>query len=489
MSMFLKLTVAIGAITLISAILLVRAETDQLKRRSREATEEGLVDFVGTIRELIVDDEVLKGKMSEQEILSSTLLRLKSAFKSSINADIYGFSKSSIDTAILLFDQNGILRFDSSSTRPLGESYADWRDIGLARRGGYGARTTADRSDGCSTMYASIPLFSQNQKDILGVISAAKPTCTSNLFVSQARRQVILISITVFSGAACIGFLALFLFTRPLRRLSHFVRSVRDGKPIAPPSMPNGEMRELLGAIEEMRRAIDGTQMTARYMRTISHELKSPLTAIRGAVEILQDTSSSDFDTRSRFLHNIEKDTNRIVELVDNLITLNSLGAYDPGSTSDVCSLHRILDEVKDRISTQAEAKSVRLQFDLDDIETPINGSPFLIREAITNLIRNAIAFSPEGASVEIYLRCQNTSALLTIRDHGPGIPTWALPRIFDQFFSLPRPTTGHRSTGLGLPIAREAIELIGGSLEIKNQPPGGVLVEMTFMTSAASSS
>jgi two-component system sensor histidine kinase CreC len=487
MTTLLRLTITLGAIATLSVILLVRAETDQLKRRSREATEEGLVDFVATLRNLINHDLSKTPRKEGTDYFSTTLSWLKNIEtrkkeNNQIDATIYGFKKNSVDTAVLLFDHKGILLFDSSKVRSLGESYADWLDVGLALRGSYGARTTSDRADGCSTMYSSLPLLGSDKEDIRGVITAAKSTCTSNLFVSQARRQVMLISITIFSGAAFVGFLALYLFTQPLRKLSHFVRSVRDGDARPPPAMPPGELRELVGAIEEMRQAIDGTEMTARYMRTISHELKSPLTAIRGAVEILNDASDSDPTTRAKFLKNIEQDTDRIVALVDSLITLNSLSGHSVLAAQEVSSLNVIIGEVFERVRTQAEARSITLRCDFDEDSncdpTIVYGSPFLIREAITNVIRNALSFSPEGASIELVVSRDVANVLLTIRDHGPGIPSWAFPKIFDQFFSLPRPTTGLRSSGLGLPIAREAIARVGGTLELRNGPAGGVIAQ-----------
>lgn len=479
MTTLFRLTLAVGSIFAISAILLVRAETDQLKRRSREATEEGLVDFAASLRAMVSATARVSGEIDPHNLAS--LLRVNDG---PVNASIYGLTKTAVDTAILLFDRRGLLVFDSSERRTVGESYATWRDVALALKGRYGSRTTSDRSDGCSTMYASLPVYGKSIDEVIGVISAAKPTCTSNLFVSQARRQVILLSVTIFFGGACIGFLVLYLLTRPLRGLALYVRSIRDGTPLSAPRMPTGELRDLLEAIEEMRRAIDGTAMTARYMRTISHELKSPLTAIRGAVEVLHEVPSGENEARARFLKNIDQDTDRIIALVDNLITLNSLGGQESKVSGEVetCFVGSVLDEVVEQVRTQAETRAASLMIRNHDRELRILGSSFLVREALTNVVRNAIAFSPEGGVVDISVSVEGSLVLVAIRDHGPGIPSWALPRIFDQFFSLPRPTSGHRSSGLGLPITREAMELLGGSIEVSNAVDGGAQVEVRFL-------
>jgi two-component system sensor histidine kinase CreC len=479
MTILLRLALAVGGIFAISGVLMIRTETDQLKRRSREATEEALVDFAASMRAMIGNTVNASGQIEAREL--APLQRVNEA---PVEADIYGLKKKTVDTAILVFDRRGLLIFDSSESRKIGESYATWRDITLALKGRYGARTTSDREDGCSTMYASLPIYGQSESEVIGVISAAKPTCTSNLLVSRARQQVILLTATISSGAACVGFLVLFFLTRPLRRLALFVRSIRDGDPQMVPRMPTGELRDLLEAIEEMRRAIDGSAMTARYMQTISHELKSPLTAIRGAVEVLQEVDGADLETRGRFLKNIDQDTDRILILVDNLITLNSLGLHESRIPDkfEKNSVEDVLDEVVGRVRTQAEAHRISLVVSHHEEGAIIQGSRFLIREALTNVLRNAIAFSPEGESVSLSVSVEESSVQIIIRDHGPGIPSWALPRIFDQFFSLPRPASGHRSSGLGLPITREAIALLGGRIEVANEVDGGVVVKIDFI-------
>jgi two-component system, OmpR family, sensor histidine kinase CreC len=104
----------------------------------------------------------------------------------------------------------------------------------------------------------------------------------------------------------------------------------------------------------------------------------------------------------------------------------------------------------------------------------PIRGDALLLQQALLNLIDNAIDFSPTGSTIELGIDATDDAVSFHIRDHGPGTPDYALPQIFDRFYSLPRPATGKKSTGLGLALVREVARLHGGDAGFENHPEGG---------------
>ena len=106
-------------------------------------------------------------------------------------------------------------------------------------------------------------------------------------------------------------------------------------------------------------------------------------------------------------------------------------------------------------------------------------GERFLLRSALVNLIQNAIDFTPVGGNIQVAAAAEIGMAIITVRDSGPGIPEYALDRVFERFYSLPRPDTGTKSTGLGLALVREAVTLHGGSVELANHPDGGTLATL----------
>ncbi|HKK19247.1 MAG TPA: ATP-binding protein, partial [Opitutales bacterium] len=177
-------------------------------------------------------------------------------------------------------------------------------------------------------------------------------------------------------------------------------------------------------------------------------------------------------EKRRQFIENIKTESVRLQNLVDQLLALSSLenrtelGA--PTKVSLVSLLRRVVNQ------HQSNALDKNLQFELQAAEDiSVQGEEFLLETALNNLLQNAIDFSPKGSAISLHLEAQKDQALITITDEGPGIPEYAYDRIFDRFYSLPRPGSERKSSGLGLCFAREAIELHGGKLSIRNRECG----------------
>jgi two-component system sensor histidine kinase CreC len=139
-------------------------------------------------------------------------------------------------------------------------------------------------------------------------------------------------------------------------------------------------------------------------------------------------------------------------------------------------------DELLEAVREAAEMRAAGL--DLSVRGTPglrLSGDPFLLRQALSNLLDNAIAFSPPGAEVVLAAEAADDRVQLSVRDHGPGIPDYARERIFERFYSLARPGSGLRSSGLGLPFVREVARLHGGDIVLRNHPDGGAEAVLTL--------
>ena len=104
----------------------------------------------------------------------------------------------------------------------------------------------------------------------------------------------------------------------------------------------------------------------------------------------------------------------------------------------------------------------------------PVRGDLFLLQQALLNLLDNAIDFAPPGSAIELAVAADGDAVVFRVRDHGTGAPDYALPQLFNRFYSLPRPATGKKSTGLGLALVREVARLHGGEAEFANHPDGG---------------
>jgi len=216
----------------------------------------------------------------------------------------------------------------------------------------------------------------------------------------------------------------------------------------------------------------------------LTHELKSPLSAIRGAAELLHEPSMPPAD-RTRFVANIERETTRIQELVDRMMELAALESRRGLERTAPVALQPLLEE---RVaSAQAAGALRRISVHLE-ATTPasVDGDALLLHRAVGNLLDNAIDFSPEGGRIDVGLAVVNRRVDISVRDRGPGIPDYADDKVFEKFFSLARPHSQRKSTGLGLPFVREIAALHGGRITLRNADGGGAIAVLSLPRAAA---
>jgi two-component system sensor histidine kinase CreC len=231
-----------------------------------------------------------------------------------------------------------------------------------------------------------------------------------------------------------------------------------------------------------MRERLDGKQYVEDYVHSLTHEMKSPLAAIRGAAELLQDPLP-DAD-RHRFTGNILGQSQRLAQMIDMMLALAAVEHRQAIEQPETFDLVEVVRDAAREFETRLSASQVALRIDAPDAPMRILGDRFLVGQAVRNLLQNAIEFSPSGATVTAVLRIEGRESLLEVRDEGPGVPDFALDRAFERFYSLPRPDGCSRSSGLGLCFVREVAQLHRGSAILQNAPSGGAVATMTLPTS-----
>ena len=183
---------------------------------------------------------------------------------------------------------------------------------------------------------------------------------------------------------------------------------------------------------------------------------------------------------REQFLKNIRDETQRIQNLVDRLLELSVIEKRRGLTEIQEVRLGELLPEAMASLGPVAEARGVQvLMCGAEGCE--VGGDRFLLHQALTNLLQNAIDFSLSGSTIEIVVTSTNRHHQISIRDHGPGVPEYALDRVFEKFYSLRRPHSGKKGTGLGLSFVKEIAELHRGSAELRNHPDGGALATLTL--------
>jgi len=215
-----------------------------------------------------------------------------------------------------------------------------------------------------------------------------------------------------------------------------------------------------------MRDTLDGRSYVENYTQILTHELKSPLAAIRGSSELLQEDMP--LEQRRKFLTNIQNETNRSQRIIDGLLKLSHLEAQSQLRKQENINLlslaHRLRDSHKQRLAPKNIPLKIAIPAELN-----IQGDENLLLAALANLLENSIHFSPENGLIKLAAEISANKTIITLTDQGPGIPDYALPRVFERFYSISRPDSSQKSSGLGLAFVKEIIDLHQGSITLEN--------------------
>jgi signal transduction histidine kinase len=200
----------------------------------------------------------------------------------------------------------------------------------------------------------------------------------------------------------------------------------------------------------------------------ISHEIRSPLARLKFAVKLARTSPDS-----NAALDRIERDVNRINELVADIVEITLVEGDPAGQGIGVLRVQDIIDEIIHDCVVEAEIRGCRIELD-GEATGEILGSRELLRRAIENVLRNAIRYSPPQTVINISISEEADAVNIVIRDRGPGVPEDTLTRIFDPFFRVEeaRDSTGGGS-GLGLSIAKRAVQVHHGTITAENASPG----------------
>ncbi|HEX2860848.1 MAG TPA: two-component system sensor histidine kinase CreC [Lacunisphaera sp.] len=305
----------------------------------------------------------------------------------------------------------------------------------------------------------------------VGWVGVGRPLAAVEEGVRDARWRLVGIIGVIAGIMVVLGWWIAAQLTRSLEKLTVYARTVRDGRPTVPPASRAREIAELGRAFEEMREALEGRQHVERYTQTLAHEVKAPLAAIRGAAELMDEQMPA--EQRQRFLANIRNESARIQRIIERLLELSSLEARKQLRRTETLSVARLAEEAAEVVRPAGVARGIALTVRAG-ADATVRGEAVLLREALVNLLQNACEFSPAGGTVLLGWTVARDRVEFAVEDEGPGVPDYALPRVFERFYSLPRPGTERKSTGLGLALVREIAHLHGGDVTLENRPAGG---------------
>jgi signal transduction histidine kinase len=222
-------------------------------------------------------------------------------------------------------------------------------------------------------------------------------------------------------------------------------------------------------------------QMKSQLLSTVSHELRTPLAAIKGfATTLLRQDVRWDEATQREFLRIIEEESNRLEELIDNLLDMSQVEAGALRIQKEPVQLRRLVREAVE----QAQRRTNTHWFVVDlPAELPqVWADPRRIRQVLNNLLENSIRYSPQGGQITVTCEVEGANVLISVADQGQGIPPEFLERVFEQFFQVDGASTRKTGgSGLGLAIAQGIVEGHQGTIWAESEPGRGSIFRFTL--------
>jgi len=461
---------------------------ERLNDGMRQSAESVVVDIANILAVLIEDQlDRVEPESPSSVINVNQLKRIFSAVdQRELSAEIYQVTKTSIDSEVYITDNKGIVVYDSTYQN-LGKDFSQWRDVNITLSGEYGARTSyIDRSqtepDDPKAMIIAAPI--KHKGEIVGVLSVLKPIASLEGHLLTESKQLQRYAFVLLLLALILGYLLSLWFTHSLNKIANYANDMAEGKRVDPPVLKDTRLAELSNSISHMRSQLDGKEYVENYIHSLTHELKTPITSIRGAVELMSEDMPA--DDRNLFINNISTSNQRMSRLVDRMLSLAKLeGLTELVATSEFDLIPTIKRLVQERAPT-INKHDLKIGFPQ---QTQFNciGDKVLIGQAVANLLDNAISFCNDHGQVEISVSVSNDGFQVTLFNQGEAIPDFAKAKLFDRFFSLPRLVKenekeehSRKSTGLGLSFVKEIMNLHKGQITIDNVS-GGVQATLAW--------
>jgi two-component system sensor histidine kinase GlrK len=268
------------------------------------------------------------------------------------------------------------------------------------------------------------------------------------------------------------------LIARPIRQIESAILRLGGGK-FNVPVVVNGpqDLEHLGDRLEWLRqKLLDLEQQKNRFLRQMSHELKTPLTAVREGAELLSEEVVGKLSPQQREVaHILRHNSMELQRQIEDLLNYGASQFHKVSLDLRPVSVQRVIERVSGDQRLALRSRELRLDVSTQDVQ--ITADFDMVRVALDNLVSNAIKFSPHGGTIRIVAARNGTQVALDVMDEGPGIPGEERERVFEPFFQGSRPGSGAvRGTGIGLSVVREYVAAHGGNVEVLDAARGAHL-------------
>lgn len=440
---------------------------NEIRPRYLETVEESLNDTANILASLVEED--IKGSIINVNTLKPVINK---AYGKKISSRIYALHKTGVSLHVYIADMNGIIIYSSNPNIHEGDDFSKWRDVRLTLQGKYGARSSLlnENDPESKSIFVAAPVKYQDK--IIGVLTVIKPEESVSLFIEIAKRKALVAGIISCLLFFFMSFILSIWISRPVKRLTEFVKSLRENKRAEIPAFAEQEIKTLAETFNEVWEDLKGEKYIEQYIQTLTHELKSPLSSIRGSAELIQDNIPD--EQKNIFYRNIFRESRRMESIIERMLELSSIESQGKLKKIEKISICETVEDILESLYPEYHKKNITFEKNIP-ASVAIEGEHFLIRHAIQNLVQNAIRFSRDNDKIFLTVLADNDTVSIIIKDNGEGIPDYASDRIFDKFYSLPAENSKVKSTGLGLPFVKEIAMLHKGSITVENSKERGV--------------
>lgn len=372
---------------------------------------------------------------------------------------------------VYITNQHGFVIYDSKG-KNVGKDFSRWNDIYLTLQGKYGARAT--RSDpnnpDTSVMYVASPIYNSQNK-LIGIVSVGKPVLTLNPYINASKDEMIKTMLYITALVLLFSVLVAFWLRYSIQTVNHYTQHLfrnTQSKPQNPPHFYLGkELNELVATIEEMKHAIENKAYVTDYVHTLTHELKSPLTAIRASGELLSEDLP--IHDREQFSQTILQQSDKLQLLVERLLILAKIEQPNFKLTLKPHDLTTLTKLCFNNQQAWLQQKQLLWQI-ISEPNIVCSIDKFWLQQALQNLIDNAIKFAENWIIVIIH-QTEKITQIYLLNDCSP-IPDYVLEKAFDRYFSFNQTNIDKnqpyiKGTGLGLTLVKQTIEHHHGTVKI----------------------
>lgn len=444
-SIFLRIWLTLALLIVVACGLVLYYAQKTVRPSAKRVVEDSLVDTSRLLAMMVADDVARLDKDALYQALDD---KLAQAFADPKQL-LWYHQKQKSTHHLYITDHQGTVIYDSRK-QSVGADFSRWNDVYLTLQGKYGARST--EIDGHSVMYVASPIVKDGR--LIGVLSVGKPTITLTPYLDKSTQELVQIVVSIMVSILLASVLMAWWLRHSIQTVNRYTQGL--AKEIPPHFYLGRELNELVVSIEQMKHVIENKAYVTNYVHTLTHELKSPLTAIRASAEILTDDLTA--DEKTQFTDIILTQTDKLTALVDKLLSLAKI--EQPNFKLDSTTI-----DIDEMIESCLALKSANIKQLHKTVITKKSGAhlladEFWLTQAILNLIDNAMYYGK--TTIKISTKQDNKHTTITVMNDCDVLDEFIINKAFDRYFSVGNHSY-QKGTGLGLSLVKQVVERHGG--------------------------